>query len=63
VLCYHHTLGTVWWELANVVRVSKLGAVMDVDVLKSMTGPGWATILLFTTGHREGDQPYLLADI
>jgi hypothetical protein len=46
-----------------VVRVSKLGAVMDVDVLKSMTGPSWAAILLFATGHRKGDQPYLLANI
>jgi hypothetical protein len=46
-----------------VVRVSKLGAVMDVDVLKAMTGPGWAAIPLFATRHREGNQPYLLADI
>jgi hypothetical protein len=43
--------------------VSKLGSIMDVDVLKLMTGPARAAIGLFATRHREGDQPYLLAEI
>lgn len=46
-----------------MVRVSKLGTVMDVDVLKAMAGPGWAAIPLFVTRHREDNQPYILADI
>jgi hypothetical protein len=46
-----------------VERVFKLGSIMDVDVLKLMTGPARAAIGLFATRHREGDQPYLLADI
>jgi hypothetical protein len=54
---------TLWEELTDVERVSKLGSIMDVDVLKLMTGPARAAIGLFATRHREGDQPYLLADI
>jgi hypothetical protein len=46
-----------------VVRVSKLGSVMDMDILKLMTGSGWAAIGFFAARHREGDQPYLLADV
>jgi hypothetical protein len=36
---------------------------MDVDVLKVMTRAGRAAIGLLAPRHREGDQPYLLADI
>jgi hypothetical protein len=46
-----------------VVRVSKLCSVMDVDALKVVTSPGRAAIGFLATRHREGDQPYLLAEI
>jgi hypothetical protein len=46
-----------------VVRVSKLGSVMNVDSLKVVTSAGRAAIGFLATRHREGDQLYLLAEI